>query len=373
MVHNGPLAVEAHIQRYRPSNVTIGQTNGSMEMFRTRIVAAAILLVLILGSAMAQDRHPNIVYILADDFGQGSLGCYGAPPSLVKTPAIDSLAKGGMRFLDASAPSSICSPTRYAVLYGRYPWRTRMKFGVVNVADPLLPDPARPSLPAYLQSKGYKTAAIGKWHLGYGAERKQSSKDWTNPLTPGPLDIGFDYHFGVPQNHGDMTGIYIENDQIYGLDSDKVFPYSRSFYGSQYLGFDAPQRVNKDAMAVLTDKAVHWLENTANQPFFLFFTPVAVHHPITPSDAMRGESGCGPYGDFIQDLDRSVERILQSLDKLGVRNDTMVVFTSDNEQRRVARRQTPHMGRRRARPPYRAMARPYSTRTRNQRHDESRR
>jgi len=204
-----------------------------------------------------------------------------------------------------------------------------MKYGVVNVGDPLLPDPKRTSLARWLQQQGYRTAAIGKWHLGYGTE-KRKPQDWTGELRPGALEMGFDYHFAVPQNHGDNTGIYVENDRIYGLESDKVFPYSKSFYGAPYFGFDAPQRDNKQVMADLTDRAVDWLQKPSDKPFFLYFTPVAVHHPITPSDQMRGESGCGPYGDFIQDLDLSIGRLCQTLETMGVNNNTLVLVTSDN-------------------------------------------
>jgi len=291
---------------------------------------AAVILVLFLSVNVMAAERPNIVFIMADDLGYGSVGCYGAPAQLVSTPAVDRLAREGVRFTDASTPASICSPTRYGVMMGRYPWRTRMKFGVVGVDDPLLPDPNRTSLAKWLKNRGYTTAAIGKWHLGYGSKRKESPQEWTGVLRPGALELGFDYHFAVPQNHGDKTGIYIENDGIYKLDSDKVFPYSKCFYGVPYFGFDAPQRVNKDVMETLTNKAVEWLERSGDKRFFLYFTPVAVHHPITPSDRMRGESGCGPYGDFIQDLDSSVERVLDTLDKLGVADNTLVVFTSDN-------------------------------------------
>ena len=260
----------------------LNNTNRNNKHMRNTIHSAMVLICsccLLPGSAVAD--KPNIVFIMADDLGYGSVGCYGADSKLVRTPAIDSLADQGLRFTDASTPSSICSPTRYGTLMGRYPWRTSLKYGVVNVGGPLLPDPARTSIAAYLKQQGYRTAAIGKWHLGYGTKDHQQPKDWTKPLRPGPLELGFDYHFGVPQNHGDITGIYIENDRIYGLQSDKVFPYSRSFYGAPYMGFDAPQRVNKSVMADLTDKAVQWLKRPSNDPFFLFFTPVAVHHPAS--------------------------------------------------------------------------------------------
>ncbi len=275
-------------------------------------------------------KHPNVVLIMADDLGYGSVGCYGAGSALVRTPEIDKIASEGVRFTDASTPSSVCSPTRYGLLMGRYPWRTRMKHGVINVGDPLLPDPKRISLPRWLKQKGYQTAAIGKWHLGYGSKKKKP-QDWTGVLRPGPLEMGFDYHFAVPQNHGDITGVYIENDRIYGLESDKAYPYSRSFYGKPYFGFDAPQRDNKQVMKDLTDRAVDWLKKQDNdKPFFLYFTPVAVHHPITPSNKMRGESNCGPYGDFIQDLDMSIGRICQTLKAMGVEDNTLVIVTSDN-------------------------------------------
>lgn len=296
-----------------------------------KYVLSMITLLCIVSSGLAAER-PNILLILADDWGYGSAGCYGADRSAVRTPAFDRLAREGIRFTDANTPSSVCSPTRYGLLMGRYPWRTRLTEGVVNVNDPLLPDPGRPSLGRWLKSKGYRTAAIGKWHLGYGAERKAAPQDWTKPdaLRPGALEMGFDYHFAVPQNHGDMTGVYVENDRIFGLESGQVFSYSRSFYGHPYYGFDAPQRVNKQVMQELTDRAVAWLEQSADRPFFLYFAPVAVHHPITPSDKMRGQSGCGPYGDFIQDLDWSIERICYTLESTGAAENTLVIATSDN-------------------------------------------
>lgn len=287
------------------------------------------ILVAILRSvpALAQEK-PNIVFILADDLGYGSVNAYGADTALVRTPHIDRIAQAGMRFTDAHTPASICTPTRYGLMTGRYPWRSRLKSGVVNPLDPLLPDPDRTTVADWLKERGYRTACIGKWHLGYGTGPKV---DFTSRLSPGPLDLGFDYHFGVPQNHGDMHGVYIENDRIYGLRSRKVQPYSRTFYGPQYIGYDAPQRVNKDVMGDLTDRAVQWLRRQDRQrPFFLYFAAVAVHHPITPSDTMRGLSDCGPYGDFIQDLDMSVGRIAETLEYMNLKDNTIVIFTSDN-------------------------------------------
>ncbi|MEX2568920.1 MAG: sulfatase-like hydrolase/transferase [Cyclobacteriaceae bacterium] len=279
------------------------------------------------GWAQSMDESPNIVIILADDFGYGSVNSYGASKELIRTPNIDKIADEGMRFTDTSTPSSVCSPTRYSLLTGEYPWRSSLKYGVVGMTSPLLPDPNRTSLSSWLETRGYNSAAIGKWHLGY----TNDTPDYTKKLTPGPVQLGFDYHFDVPQNHGDVTGVYVENEYVYGLRSDKVQPYSRSYYGRQYFGVDAPQRVNANVMGTLTDKAVEWLKRqNKDEPFFLYFTPVAVHHPITPSDGMRGLSDAGPYGDFIQDLDLSVGRILATLDYMGLTDNTLVIFTSDN-------------------------------------------
>ncbi len=297
-----------------------------------RVVFSYCLIVLISGcftqSMNGQNEQPNIVFILSDDFGYSSLNSYGALKNLVRTPNIDGIAEQGMRFTNASTPASVCSPTRYGFLTGRYPWRSSLKYGVVSPTGALLPDPERVTIADWLKDLGYNTAAIGKWHLGYG---ENEPIDFTGKLSPGPLDLGFDYHFGVPQNHGDMLGVYIEDDHIYGLRSKKTQPYSRTYYGTPYLGFDAPQRVNKDVMEELTNKSVAWIkQQKSNTPFFLYFAAVAVHHPITPSDYMRGMSDCGPYGDFIQDLDVSVGRILETLEYMNLMENTIVIFTSDN-------------------------------------------
>ena len=283
------------------------------------------------GISPKRNSRPNIVFILADDFGYSSLNSYGADKNLVRTPHIDRIADTGMRFTQAYTAASVCSPTRYGFLTGRYPWRTWLKSGVVGLKDPLLPNPDRVTIADWLKERGYNTAAIGKWHLGYGTGQRRGRVNFTDKWSPGPLDLGFDYHFGVPQNHGDNFGVYIENDHIYGLRSKKVQPYSKSFYGHQYMGFDAPQRENKNVMADLTDKAVEWLrQQSKHKPFLLYFAAVAVHHPITPSDYMRGLSDCGPYGDFIQDLDLSTGRILETLKYMNLLDDTIVIFSSDN-------------------------------------------
>lgn len=276
--------------------------------------------------AAAADR-PNIVIILADDLGYGSLNSYGANESHIRTPNIDRLAKQGRRFTDANTPSSVCSPTRYGLLTGRYDWRTNQKHGVVNTTDPLHIDTSHSTVASLLKSAGYRTAAIGKWHLGYGTGKA----DFTKPLTPGPLEIGFDYHFAVPQNHGDASGVYIRNRQVVGLRSDRFMPAGKSPYGRDFMGIDAPQRVDENVMDELTTDAISWLEKqTADTPFFLYFAPVAIHFPYTPSEKTKGVSGTGLYGDWIHELDLSIGRILDTLDRMQATEETLVIFTSDN-------------------------------------------
>lgn len=293
-----------------------------------RTLSAVLCFLPIIGPrfATAADR-PNIVIILADDLGYGSLNSYGADESHIRTPNIDRLAKQGRRFTDANTPSSVCSPTRYGLLTGRYDWRTNQKHGVVNTTDPLHIDTSRSTIASLLKSSGYHTAAIGKWHLGYGTTKA----DFTKPLTPGPLDIGFDYHFAVPQNHGDTSGVYVRNRQVVGLRSDRNLHVGKSPYGRDFIGIDAPQRVDENVMDELTTDAVSWLEKqNADTPFFLYFAPVAIHFPYTPSDKTKGESGTGLYGDWIHELDLSVGRILDAIDRMKATEETLVIFTSDN-------------------------------------------
>jgi len=273
---------------------------------------------------------PNIIVILSDDYGYGSATCNGAATGLINTPNIDRLAVEGRRFTDANTTSSVCSPTRYSLLTGRYCWRTSLKQEVLGTTSPLHIEPGRLNLASLLKKHGYSTAAVGKWHLGYGNAAKT---DFTAELKPGPLEIGFDYHFGVPANHGDISGVYVENHRVAGLRSAKLDPEKtgKNFKDQPFFGIDAPQRVDEDVMPHITTKAVEWIDKQSGQkPFFLYFTPVAVHNPVTPSAKTRGTSRAGPYGDWIHELDLSIGRVLDALDRKGFTKNTLVLFTSDN-------------------------------------------
>lgn len=295
-----------------------------------------LLCLLVLTTSLAAAEKPNVVVILTDDLGWGSVGCYGADPALVSTPNIDRLAKEGRRFTDANTTSSVCSPTRYALMTGRYCWRTPLISEVLSTVAPLHIETNRLTVASMLKSQGYNCAAVGKWHLGYGTAERC---DFTKELKPGPLEIGFDYHFGVPSNHGDVTGTYVENHWVYGLNKDSPSSPSPPYVtmGQQKgktvktLDLNAPKRIDDEVMATLTDKLVGWIgQQSAEKPFFVYFTPVAAHNPITPSKQTAGKSKGGPFCDFISDLDISVGRVLEALDKQGLTENTLVLFSSDN-------------------------------------------
>lgn len=295
----------------------------------------------------AREAKPNIIVILADDLGWGSAGCYGADAGLLHTPAIDSLAREGRRFTEAYVTASVCTPSRYAFLTGRYCWRGPLKHEVIKTHDSLLIEKDRPTIASILKQQGYRTAVIGKWHLGFGTS---SPADYTAALKPGPLEMGFDYFHGLASNHGDGTGVYLDTVtgesgeslvKVAGLRSAKLVPFGKTTYGGQFMGLDAPQRVDAEVMPDLTQKAVAWIDGqrASGKPFFLYFSPVSAHSPSTPSDQTKGTSKAGVYGDWIHELDRSVGELLAALDRMKIADNTLVLLTSDNggEDRNFAR------------------------------------
>jgi len=289
-----------------------------------------VLLLLSLLVAVARAAPPNIIVILADDLGYGSAACYGANQDLIRTPHIDRLAREGMRFTDACAPASVCSPTRYALLTGRYCFRTPLKHGIVRMHDPLHIETGRPTVASLLKQAAYASAAIGKWHLGY----TRGSANYTKALDPGPLETGFDHHFGLPSNHGDGSGVFIENHRVWGLRGDHLQPFGTQYYTKagqpmSFMGLDAPQRVDEEVPLVLLERAISWIDRQ-KQPFFLYYAPVEPHVPVTPSRVISGSSKAGPYGDWIHELDLNLGKLLDHLDRRGLAQNTLVIFTSDN-------------------------------------------
>jgi len=286
-----------------------------------------------LSHAASADK-PNIIVILSDDFGYGSAGSYGAPASL-RTPNLDRLATEGRRFTQAYAPSSVCSPTRYGIMTGRYYWRTPVKDGEVLPANaPLLIETNRLTLGSLCKGQGYNTAAIGKWHIGLGTSNGTDWADWRRPVdwsashAPGPLAVGFDYFYGLAANVGNHPLAYVEGDSLVDKAPGQIVSIEGQGKDQKTLGIE-PLRKDDEVMRKLTDKAVDWIEQNKSRPFFLFFAPNAVHEPVTPSAKFTG-SPYGKYGDFIEELDWSVGQILSTLDRLKLADNTLVIFTSDN-------------------------------------------
>ncbi len=255
---------------------------------------------------------PNIVIIFADDLGYGDVSCYGA--TKIKTPNIDRLAREGMKFTDAHAAASVCSPSRYGLMTGRSPWRLHKKGNDYRL------EAGRMTLASLVKAEGYRSAAIGKWHLGY-------SKDWNKLPITGPLEVGFDYHFGVPQNHNDSYRIFIENHDIVGRKSGEPF---RVVQGRDFPEGVVQFRVEDQVDTTLTAKATGFIRDNADRPFFLYFTPCAPHTHVTPAAPFRSTSQAGLLGDHIQELDAHVGEILATLDKLQLTDKTLIIFASDN-------------------------------------------
>lgn len=275
-------------------------------------------------------KKPNVVLILTDDLGYGDVGCYGA--TKIKTPNIDRLAREGRRFTNAYTPGSVCSPTRYGLMSGRCVWRTTRHHptGVHAPSAPLLFEQERLTLAKLFKQSGYTTAAIGKWHLGFGEGDNPALRyDWSQEeIKPGPCEVGFDYFYGMAANAGNQPRIYIENHRFVGRKpGDKVEMVGRS--DIKPWSPDAEYKFDHVA-GDLADKAVDFIGKQKDQPFFLYFATNIAHNDITPAADFLGKSACGPYGDFVQEMDTHVGQIRDALEKAGVVDNTLILFTSDN-------------------------------------------
>ena len=197
-----------------------------MKLIKLSLAFTASILLTGVSSALATDKSPNVVLIFADDMGYGDLGCYGA--TKVQTPNIDKLATEGRRFTDVHSASAVCTPSRYGLLTGQYPFRAvggKGIWGPCGHLQSLLIDTNKLTLGQLFKNKGYSTAAIGKWHLGFG----QGKTDWNKPLRPGPLELGFDYYFGIPKVNSGYPYVYVENDSIVGYEPDDPITYQKPY------------------------------------------------------------------------------------------------------------------------------------------------
>jgi arylsulfatase A-like enzyme len=278
---------------------------------------------------------PNIVFILADDLGYGDLGCYGA--TKVNTPNIDRLASEGRRFTDAHSASAVCTPSRYALLTGEYPFRKDL-WGPVMNPSPLVIDVKQPTLASMLKERGYSTACFGKWHLGFGLTQKP---DWNGELKPGPLEVGFDHFFGIPVVNSHPPFVWMENHRVVGLDPVDPLKYggvpptqkfAEKMMSPAISGGKSAHDLYRDEElgSTLTEKSMTWMRAQNQKPFFLYFATPHIHHPFTPAAKFKGSSQAASYGDFIQELDWMVGEVLRTIDEMNQRDNTLVILTSDN-------------------------------------------
>ena len=295
-------------------------------------IAAALLLFSCLSTSAAD--KPNILYILADDLGYGDVHALNPKRGKIATPHLDRLAAEGMVFTDAHSGSSVCTPTRYGILTGRYAWRSSLVSGVLGGMSPPLIEPGRLTVAAMLKGQGYHTACIGKWHLGLGwakwddpAERKKHPgwpHDFSKPLQQGPTARGFDTFYGISASLDMPPYAWIDNDRLTAL------PTASKTWIREGPADPAFEAV--DVLPGLTRKAVELINGRKqdDKPIFLYLPLASPHTPILPTAEWKGKSGLGDYGDFVMQTDACVGEILDALEKSGLAENTLIVFTSDN-------------------------------------------
>ena len=300
-------------------------------------------------------ERPNIVLIYTDDLGYADLSCYGA--TAVKTPNIDRLAAEGLRFTDGHAPAATCTPSRYALLTGRYAFRKKEAKILPGSAN-LIISPDQATLPGMLKKAGYKTGVVGKWHLGLG----QGEIDWNAEIRPGPLEVGFDYAFLMPATGDRVPCVYFENHKVLGLDPND--PIAVSFgkpIGKEPTGKTRPDLLNmqpshghnqtivnrisrigymsggraarwndRDIADRFVEQARTFIRENKEAPFFLYFSTHDIHVPRVPNARFLGQTNMGPRGDAIVQTDWCVEQLMSSLSVHGIADNTLVIFTSDN-------------------------------------------
>ena len=321
-------------------------------------VVFVICLFVVKMNAQNKSRLPNIVYILADDLGYGDVFVNNSE-SKINTPNIDKLAAQGMRFTDAHTTSSVCTPSRYSIMTGSYPWRSRLPIGVLRGYSRTLINPQQQTIANLLKTKAYQTGVVGKWHLGVDWVLKDAFKDSINPNynkdnmygirdemnptqinfdkapTAGPLSQGFDYSYILPASLDMPPYCYLENDQLTELptgftpgnklESGYTGPFWRP-------GLMSPSFDFVNVLPTFTNKAIAFIQKQekSKNPYFLYFPMPAPHTPWMPTDKYKGKSKAGEYGDYVMMVDDAVGAVLKTLDSLGMSKNTIVLFASDN-------------------------------------------
>ncbi|WP_405563362.1 arylsulfatase [Polaribacter sp. Asnod6-C07] len=313
------------------------------------VVFTLFLIYTVSGQNKSQNKKPNIIYILADDLGIGDLSVYNEN-SKIHTPHLDQLADDGMRFTDAHTSSSVCTPTRYGIITGRYNWRTPLKQFVTWGTSPMLIKDDRFTVADLLQQNGYKTANIGKWHLGLNWDLKDTSKelehyssvkdkypmeqlDYTKPLKKGALDLGFDYSYLLAASLNMPPFVYVENDKVVmqptGISEQKRKSNKYAYWIKGPISNDFK---HEEVLPVFVDKTVSYIKENAkdDKPYFIYLPLPAPHNPILPTAPWKGKSKINPYADFVLMIDDLMGQIFKAVKESGEEDNTIVIFTSDN-------------------------------------------
>lgn len=310
---------------------------------------AALLLFGMSASLAAAAAPPNIIVILADDLGFGDVSCNN-PQSKIQTPHVDRLAKEGMRFTDAHTPSAVCTPTRYGLLTGRYSWRTRLKSGVLDGFSPPLIEADRVTVASFLKQQGYTTCCVGKWHLGLQWTKKDGTPesadrgdagvrngmdiDYTRPFAGGPIAVGFDHYFGISASLNMPPFCFLQDDRPLHLPTMHQERMRDDNFAATDEGMRSPDFTNMAVMPRFAGEAVAFIEKQAAQaekrPFFLYTPLSSPHLPVVTNQEYLGKSSAGKYGDFVVETDAFVGAVLETLDRTGLADNTLVLFTSDN-------------------------------------------
>lgn len=335
-----------------------------MKIIKKSLFHSALVVLLMLGckskaekevAVVESSKKPNIVFIYMDDLGYGDMSAYGATE--ISTPNMDALATGGVQFTNGYATSATCTPSRYAILTGRYPWRNK-DAKILPGTAPLIIDTTQITVPKMLQEKGYATGIVGKWHLGLGS----GMVNWNERVSPGPNEVGFDYSYILAATQDRVPTVYIADGYVDGLDPNDPIEvsYKENFEGEP-TGLDNPELTTMkwhhghnnsivngvprigfmkggeaakwsdvDMADHFLAKAQQYVKEHKNKPFFLYYALQQPHVPRTPHPRFVGKSGMGPRGDVILEADWMIGEFMKTLDEEGILENTLIVFSSDN-------------------------------------------
>ena len=279
------------------------------------------------------EKSPNIIFIMADDLGYGDVTCFNKDSKII-TPNIDNLAADGVMFTDAHTSSSVCTPTRYGILTGRYNWRSTLKKHVLSGYSKALIPQERKTIAGFLRENGYKTAGIGKWHLGWdwsNVDAGNDSIDYSKEVGNGPSTLGFDYFYGFCGSLDMAPYVWIENDMPTMVPEKVTVNKEKQTFWRE--GPTSDDFEHEQVLPLITDKTIQYISENAGgeQPFFIYMPLPAPHTPILPTEEFMGKSGLDNiYGDFVIMVDAMVGRIMSSLEEQGIADNTILIFTSDN-------------------------------------------